>query len=256
MSTRLSVVMIAKNAADLLADCLASVSWADEVVVLDSGSTDNTVELARSLGAQVYSNTDWQGYGIQRQRAQDYATHDWVLMIDTDERVTPELKESILKVLDAPQRGVIYSIARRNYFLGRFMRHSGWYPDRLLRVFRRNGVHFTQSGAHEHIDPNGRTRELGGDILHYPYKHFREHLDKINSYAQQGADDLAARGKKGGLALGVLHGIGRFLRIYLLKKGFLDGKAGFINAVHGAFYAFLKYVRVDEGNWGFPYNHR
>jgi len=130
------------------------------------------------------------------------------------------------------------------------------YPDRLLRVFRRSGVHFTQSGAHEHIDPNGRTQELDGDILHYPYKDFREHLDKINSYAQQGADDLAARGKKGGLALGVLHGIGRFLRIYLLKKGFLDGKAGFINAVHGAFYAFLKYVRVDEGNWGFPYNHR
>ena len=133
---------------------------------------------------------------------------------------------------------------------------SHYFLYRLLRVFRRNGVHFTQSGAHEHIDPNGRTRELDGDILHYPYKHFREHLDKINSYAQQGADDLAARGKKGGLALGVLHGIGRFLRIYLLKKGFLDGKAGFINAVHGAFYAFLKYVRVDEGNWGFPYNHR
>ena len=149
-----------------------------------------------------------------------------------------------------------FTPARRSWYYDRFLKHSGWYPDRLLRVFRRNGVHFTQSGAHEHIDPNGRTRELDGDILHYPYKHFREHLDKINSYAQQGADDLAARGKKGGLALGVLHGIGRFLRIYLLKKGFLDGKAGFINAVHGAFYAFLKYVRVDEGNWGFPYNHR
>lgn len=109
---------------------------------------------------------------------------------------------------------------------------------------RRNGVHFTQSGAHEHIDPNGRTRELDGDILHYPYKHFREHLDKINSYAQQGADDLAARGKKGGLALGVLHGIGRFLRIYLLKKGFLDGKAGFINAVHGG---VLRVPQIRQG---------
>lgn len=149
MSTRLSVVMIAKNAADLLADCLASVSWADEVVVLDSGSTDNTVELARSLGAQVYSNTDWQGYGIQRQRAQDYATHDWVLMIDTDERVTPELKESILKVLDAPQRGVIYSIARRNYFLGRFMRHSGWYPDRVMRLYERARYRYNDNLVHE-----------------------------------------------------------------------------------------------------------
>ncbi len=90
-----------------------------------------------------------------------------------------------------------FTPARRSWYYDRFLKHSGWYPDRLLRVFRRNGVHFTQSGAHEHIDPNGRTRELDGDILHYPYKHFREHLDKINSYAQQGADDLAARGKKG-----------------------------------------------------------
>ena len=113
MSNRLSVVMIAKNAADLLPDCLGSVSWADEIIVLDSGSTDNTVELARRLGAQVYTHTDWRGYGIQRQRAQDYATGDWVLMIDTDERVTPELRQAILKVLDAPQRGAIYSIARR-----------------------------------------------------------------------------------------------------------------------------------------------
>lgn len=102
MSNRLSVVMIAKNAADLLPDCLGSVSWADEIIVLDSGSTDNTVELARRLGAQVYTHTDWRGYGIQRQRAQDYATGDWVLMIDTDERVTPELRQAILKVLDAP----------------------------------------------------------------------------------------------------------------------------------------------------------
>ena len=107
MSTRLSVVMIAKTP-PTCSPIAASVSWADEVVVLDSGSTDNTVELARSLGARVYSNTDWRGYGIQRQRAQDYATHDWVLMIDTDERVTPELKAAILKVLDAPQRYLQY----------------------------------------------------------------------------------------------------------------------------------------------------
>ena len=174
-----------------------------------------------------------------------------------DEICSEPLRDAILAALPgAPADLCGFTPARRSWYYDRFLKHSGWYPDRLLRVFRRNGVHFTQSGAHEHIDPNGRTRELDGDILHYPYKHFREHLDKINSYAQQGADDLAARGKKGGLALGVLHGIGRFLRIYLLKKGFLDGKAGFINAVHGAFYAFLKYVRVDEGNWGFPYNHR
>ncbi len=118
MSTRLSVVMIAKNAADLLPDCPASVARADEIVILDSGSTDNTADVARAAGAKVFTDTDWQGYGIQRQRAQSYATGDYVLMIDTDERVTPELRQAIQTVLAAPQPGAVYSIARRNYFLG------------------------------------------------------------------------------------------------------------------------------------------
>lgn len=116
MSTRLSVVMIAKNAADLLPDCTASVARADEIVILDSGSTDNTADVARAAGAKVFTDTDWQGYGIQRQRAQGYATGDYVLMIDTDERVTPELRQAIQTVLAAPQPGAVYSIARRNYF--------------------------------------------------------------------------------------------------------------------------------------------
>src|SRR5690606_11208549 len=115
MSTRLSVVMIAKNAADLLPDCLASVAWADEIVLLDSGSEDNTVDVARAAGAKVFIDTDWQGYGIQRQRAQRYATGDYVLMLDTDERITPELRQAIQAVLAAPQPGAVYSIARRNY---------------------------------------------------------------------------------------------------------------------------------------------
>ena len=221
-------LVLTYNGERLLGKCLESLAFCDAVIVVDSFSSDATESIAREHGA-TFVQHPWSGALPQFEYALGLVETDWVVSLDQDEICSEPL---------------------------RFLKHSGWYPDRLLRVFRRNGVHFTQSGAHEHIDPNGRTRELDGDILHYPYKHFREHLDKINSYAQQGADDLAARGKKGGLALGVLHGIGRFLRIYLLKKGFLDGKAGFINAVHGAFYAFLKYVRVDEGNWGFPYNHR
>ena len=166
MSPRLSVVMIAKNAADLLPDCLASVSWADEIVLLDSGGSDNTVELARSMGVQVHVNRDWQGYGIQRQRAQDYATGDYVLMIDTDERVTPELAQSIRSVLAAPQTGAIYSIARRNYFLGRFMRHSGWYPDRVMRLYERGRYRYNDNLVHESLDARGApVIELAGDRL-------------------------------------------------------------------------------------------
>ncbi|STV85764.1 two-domain glycosyltransferase [Klebsiella michiganensis] len=147
--------MIAKNAADLLPDCLASVSWADEIVLLDSGSSDNTVELARSQGVQVHVDRDWQGYGIQRQRAQAYATGDYVLMIDTDERVTPELAQSIRSVLAAPQTGAIYSITRRNYFLGRFMRHSGWYPDRVMRLYERDRYRYNDNLVHESLDAQG-----------------------------------------------------------------------------------------------------
>jgi len=149
MSARLSVVMIAKNAADLLPDCLASVAWADEIVLLDSGSTDATVEVARAAGVQVYSNPDWQGYGIQRQRAQQFATGDYVLMIDTDERVTPELHQAIQRVLAAPQPEAVYSIARRNYFLGRFMRHSGWYPDRVMRLYPRTRYQYNDNRVPE-----------------------------------------------------------------------------------------------------------
>ena len=173
MSPRLSVVMIAKNAADLLPDCLASVSWADEIVLLDSGSSDNTVELARSMGVQVHVNRDWQGYGIQRQRAQDYATCDYVLMIDTDERVTPELAQSIRSVLAAPQTGAIYSIARRNYFLGRFMRHSGWYPDRVMRLYERGRYRYNDNLVHESLDARGApVIELAGDLLHLTCRDF------------------------------------------------------------------------------------
>ena len=249
-------LVLTYNGERLLGKCLESLAFCDAVIVVDSFSSDATESIAREHGA-TFVQHPWSGALPQFEYALGLVETDWVVSLDQDEICSEPLRDAILAALPgAPADLCGFTPARRSWYYDRFLKHSGWYPDRLLRVFRRNGVHFTQSGAHEHIDPNGRTRELDGDILHYPYKHFREHLDKINSYAQQGADDLAARGKKGGLALGVLHGIGRFLRIYLLKKGFLDGKAGFINAVHGAFYAFLKYVRVDEGNWGFPYNHR
>ena len=248
-------LVLTYNGERLLGKCLESLAFCDAVIVVDSFSSDATESIAREHGA-TFVQHPWSGALPQFEYALGLVETDWVVSLDQDEICSEPLRDAILAALPgAPADLCGFTPARRSWYYDRFLKHSGWYPDRLLRVFRRNGVHFTQSGAHEHIDPNGRTRELDGDILHYPYKHFREHLDKINSYAQQGADDLAARGKKGGLVLGVLHGIGRFLRIYLLKKGFL-GKAGFINAVHGAFYAFLKYVRVDEGNWGFPYNHR
>lgn len=259
MPPTITGLVLTYNGERLLERCLASLSFCDRIVVVDSCSTDATGRIAEEQGA-VFLQRAWEGPGPQFRYAlglldADYPT-GWVVSLDQDEICTPELRDAILKAVAAPSDKVGYWVARRSWYYDRFLLHSGWYPDRLLRCFRRGAMRVSVSGAHYSFHPQGPTGTLAGDILHYPYSNFREHLDKINSYAQQGADDLAAHGKKGGIARGLLHGFGRFLRIYLLKKGFLDGRAGFINAAHGAFYAFLKYVRVDEGNWGFPYNHR
>ena len=245
MSTRLSVVMIAKNAADLLADCLASVAWADEIVLLDSGSSDNTVELARSLGATVYVNSDWQGYGIQRQRAQDYATGDYVLMIDSDERVTPELADSLRRVLEAPQSGAVYSIARRNYFLGRFMRHSGWYPDRVMRLYERRRFRYNSNLVHESLDAKGaQVIELSGDLLHLTCRDFSGFQQKQLAYASAGARERQQKGKTTSLASIFGHTLGAFVKTLLLRGGMLDGKQGWLLAVVNAQYTFNKYTEL------------
>ena len=259
MRPKITGLVLTYNGERLLGQCLESLSFCDRVIVVDSYSTDSTETIAKEHGA-VFVRRACEGPGPQFRFAfelleKEYPT-DWVFSLDQDELCTPELRDSILSALEKMTELAGFWIPRRSWYYDRFLKHSGWYPDYLLRCFRADRMQVSVSGAHYSFHPLGLTQNLSGDILHYPYKNFREHLDKINSYAQQGADDLAARGKQGGLALGILHGIGRFLRIYLLKKGFLDGRAGFINAAHGAFYAFLKYVRVDEGNWGFPYNQR
>ena len=245
MSPRLSVVMIAKNAADLLPDCLASVAWADEIILLDSGSEDNTVELARSAGVKVFIDSDWQGYGIQRQRAQRHATGDYVLMIDTDERVTPELANALRAALTSPEPDAVYSIARRNYFLGRFMRHSGWYPDRVLRLYPRERYQYNASLVHESLDAQGaKVIELTGDLLHLTCRDFASFQRKQLNYATAWARERHQKGKKTSLAAIFSHTLGAFLKTLLLRGGVLDGKQGWLLAVVNAQYTFNKYTEL------------
>lgn len=252
MSARLSVVMIAKNAADLLPDCLASVAWADEIVLLDSGSTDATVEVARAAGVQVYINTDWQGYGIQRQRAQAFATGDYVLMIDTDERVTPELQQAIQHVLAAPQPDAVYSIARRNYFLGRFMRHSGWYPDRVMRLYSRTRYQYNDNLVHESLACDGaRVVALDGDLLHLTCRDFASFQRKQLNYATAWAQERHQRSKTTSLAGIFSHTAGAFLKTLVLRGGVLDGKQGWLLAVVNAQYTFNKYTELWALNRGY-----
>ena len=252
MPSRISVVMIAKNAADILPECLASVAWADEVVLLDSGSTDTTVDIARQAGVKVFVDDNWQGFGIQRQRAQDYASGDYILMIDTDERVTPELAASLKAVLASPQPDAVYSIARRNLFLGRFMRHSGWYPDRVTRLYARERYRYNDNQVHESLNaPGAKVIPLEGDLLHLTCRDFASFQRKQLSYATAWAHERHQRGKKVSLAGILSHTLGAFCKTLLLRAGFLDGKQGWLLAVVNAQYTFNKYTELWALNQGY-----
>lgn len=260
MKPTIAGLVLTYNGERLLKESLASLDFCDAILVVDSCSKDATVSIAEAAGAVVIKRA-WEGPAAQFRFALEHLdAHlptDWIVSLDQDEICTGQLRANILAATaQAPDSLAGFRIPRRSWYYDRFLLHSGWYPDRLLRCFRRGRMRVSVSGAHYSFHPEGDTAEISGDILHYPYENFSQHLDKINSYAEQGAADLRARGRKGGILRGLGHGIGRFLRIYLFKAGFLDGRAGFINALHGAFYAFLKYVRVDQGSWGVPFDHR
>ncbi|WP_105602871.1 glycosyltransferase family 2 protein [Cronobacter sakazakii] len=252
MRARLSVVMIAKNAASLLPDCLASVSWADEIVVLDSGSSDDTVAVATAAGAKVFTESDWQGYGIQRQRAQQYASGDYILMIDTDERVTPELAQAIRQVLEQPDPQAVYSIARRNLFLGRFMRHSGWYPDRVTRLYARERYRYNDNQVHESLDaPGARVVTLSGDLLHLTCRDFASFQRKQLNYATAWAQERHQQGKKVSVPGIFGRTLAAFCKTLILRAGVLDGHQGWLLAVVNAQYTFNKYTELWALNRGF-----
>lgn len=241
---RLSVVMIAKNEAELLPDCLASVSWADEIIVLDSGSADDTMALARAAGAQVFQATEWQGYGKQRQRAQSFASCDMILMIDADERVTPELRQAIERVLEAPPGDTVYSLSRSNLFLGRFMRHSGWYPDRVMRLYPRT-LSYNDNSVHESLNIEGASvQALKGDLQHLTCRNLMAFQRKQLAYAEAWAQERFQRGKTCSLFSVFSHALGAFAKTLLLRAGFLDGKQGWLLAVVNAQYTFNKYAAL------------
>lgn len=255
MAPNIVGLVLTYNGERLFERCLASLAFCDRILVVDSLSTDATVEIARAAGAEVLTRR-WEGPGPQFQYALAHIRAmepkvDWVLSLDQDEWFSDELAANIRAAIEDPGEATGFWTPRLSFYFDRFMRHGGWYPDHLLRVFRPEMMDVHVSGAHYSFHPKGPTQKLAGDIIHYPYRSFREHLDKINSYAQQGADALKAKGRPGGVVSGCTHGLARFLKLYLLKLGVLDGRAGFINAAHGAFYAFLKHVRAAEGaDWG------
>jgi len=242
---RLSVVMITRNEAELLPECLASVQWADEIVVLDAASTDATRQIARQAGAKVYETHDWPGFGKQRQRAQEYATGDVILMLDADERVTPELRASIEAVLHQPQAATVYSCARSNLFLGRFMRHSGWYPDRVIRLYARQDYRYNNNPVHESLDlRQAKVVKLNGCLQHLTCRDLMAFQRKQLRYAEAWAIERHRQGKSCGFFSILSHTLGAFVKTWLLRAGFLDGKQGLLLAIVNAQYTFNKYAAL------------
>ncbi len=239
----LSVIIISKNEARNIGPCLDSVAFADEIIVLDSGSTDDTCSIARAKGAKVSQTSDWPGFGPQKNRALDLATGEWVLSIDADERVTPELAQAIRNELQNP-RAQAYKIARLSNFCGRWIRHSGWWPDHVLRLFKRGAARFSDAAVHESVQSEYPAVVLDGHFLHYPYADMESLIAKMNRYSTDAAALMHARGKKASAPAAAGHAAWTFIRIYIFRRGFLDGKEGFILAVTGAAGSFFRYSKL------------
>ena len=244
----LSIIIITKNEANHITGCLQSVAWADEIIVVDSGSLDDTVNLCKIYTENVYT-ADWQGFGIQKQRALDKATGDWVLSIDADEIVTPELKAEIMLAMQASEING-YEIPRLSNYCGRVIRHGGWYPDYVLRLFRREQGHFTDAVVHERIIVSGKIAKLNTPFLHDAFVDFEEVLHKVNSYSTLGAKLLYEKGKRTSPTKAILKGLWTFIRTYFLQAAFLDGSHGLLLAVsnaEGAYYKQIKLWALQQG---------
>lgn len=242
MAPSLSVIVITRNESTRLEACLESVAFAGEVVVVDCGSTDDTVAIARSLGARVSQTADWPGFGPQKNRALDLATGDWVLSIDADERVTQPLRQQIIAAMSRTGF-TAYTVNRRSSYCGRFMRHSGWYPDRIVRLVRKGSGRFSNDLVHECLVVPGPVGQLEGELLHESIADFEAALDKANRYSTAGAQTLHRKGVKGSLGKALGHGLWAFLRTYVFKRGFLDGRLGLALAIsnaEGTYYRYLK----------------
>lgn len=240
----LSVIVITKNEAQHIGRCLASVAWADEIIVLDSGSTDATVELCKHYTDQVFS-TDWPGFGIQKQRALAKASHPWVLSIDADEEISPALRAEIQQTIK--QSAVAgFFIPRLSSYCGRQIKHGGWWPDHVLRLFKREHGQFTRDLVHERVVVNGDIGYLQNPILHESFVNLAEVLDKVNSYSSLNAAKLFEAGKKTSVTEAVGRALWNFAKTYVLKGAFLDGRQGFLLAVSNAEGTYYKYVKLLE----------
>lgn len=250
----LSVVIITKNESFNIEACLASVSFADEIIVVDAGSSDDTVAICHRFTDQVFVSDDWLGFGPQKNRALAKATQEWVLSIDADERVNLALQAEIKQAM-TNQVYSAFRMPRQSYYCGRWLKHGGWFPDYVVRLFRRGAAEFSADEIHERVVLVDETRNQIGTLIH-PLQHYSFHsleevLDKVNLYSTANASKYYKQGKTASLKKAIFHGLWAFVRTYFFQAGFLDGREGFMLAVsnaEGTYYRYLKLMYLQENN--------
>lgn len=242
----ISAAIITYNEEKNIERCIKSLDFVDEIIIVDSLSTDNTCNLAKKFGAKIIPQK-FLGHIKQKQLAVEHCQHDWVLSLDADEEVSPELKASIIKLFSTKKSFANgYQVKRKSFHLGRWIEHGGWYPDKKLRLFNKNFGHWGGYNPHDKVIINGDIENLEGDLLHYVFKDLAQNIQTNNSYSSIMAQDLYKNGKKPSFLKLLFKPFGKFIEVYFIKRGFLDGMPGFIIAVGAAYSMFLKFAKLWE----------
>jgi len=246
MGSQISAIVVCFNEEDRIEDCLKSLAWCDEIIVVDSYSTDRTPEICRRY-TQKFFQREWAGYRDQKAYAHSLAKMEWVLLVDSDERVSGELRQAIAAALAVDQEDFAgYAIPRLVYYLGRWWRRGGWYPDYDVRLFRRDRATWGGTDPHEKIIVDGKIRKLHFPLHHFSYRSIDDHINRINRFTTISSAELKKSGGRWRLSDALLRPAVRFFRSYFLKRGFMEGFAGFYVAVTAAVYVFLKYAKLWE----------
>ena len=258
---KISIIIVCKNEAHNIRRCLESVKWADEIVIFDTGSTDETLQICREYGCTIYNADKWEGFGHAKHSAVNYAKNDWVFSIDADEEMSIELQErmkswewgvgsgELNSQLPTPNSQLPpngYNIKRVSFYMGKKIRFSGWQSDTPLKFFNKTKGNFNQKIVHESVQIEGKKGKINEVLYHYTYPFIKTHITKMMFYSELGAEQDFQKGKKSDICKAIFSGLYKFIRMYLLKLGFLDGKAGLILAVNSAFGAYLKYIYLWE----------
>jgi glycosyltransferase involved in cell wall biosynthesis len=240
----LSVILITRNEEANLADCLSSLEGiAQQIVVVDTNSTDRTLETAQKYGALIAKPTDWPGFGPQKNRALDLATGDWILSLDADERLTPALRGEILSAIHSGHADC-FAIPRLSWYCGRFIRYSGWNPDYVNRLFKRGTARFSDDLVHERLIPNGKVIKLENPMLHFSFMDYSQVLQKIDRYSTASAEQAFAKGRRSNPVKAILHGLWAFIKTYFIRAGFLDGYEGLALAISNAEGSYYRYMKI------------